>query len=204
MDPSVSPHPGKQHLRTEALARRRLQPGREEVSRAVLDRLWAMPEYVGAQTVLSYVSFRHELSTRELLDRAWSDGKQLAVPYCVDDHLELFRIEGLGDLEPGMMGILEPKAELRHLPERKVAVERLDLVVVPGVAFDVHCGRLGYGKGYYDRLLRHASPQTALVALAFECQVFPEVPMMGHDVRVDKLLTERSLYVRTGPRFGKA
>ena len=75
-----------------------------------------------------------------------------------------------------MYKILEPKAELRSLPEKRFMPEQLDLVMVPGVAFDRSGGRMGHGFGYYDKLLQHARPDAPLVALAFECQLFPEIP----------------------------
>ena len=75
---------------------------------------------------------------------------------------------------------------------------------MPGLAFDRQCGRIGYGKGYYDRLLQQARADAALVAVAFECQVFPEVPVLPHDVRVDKIITEEAIYERSQPRFGAA
>jgi 5-formyltetrahydrofolate cyclo-ligase len=99
------------------------------------------------------------------------------------------------DLAPGTLGILEPRDELRKCAERKVDVGEIDLLVVPGVAFDPGGGRLGHGKGYYDRLLRRAPRETPSVGLAFECQVFPEVPMMEHDVFLHKVITENTAYV---------
>ena len=66
----------------------------------------------------------------------------------------------------------------------------LDLVMVPGTAFDLHGGRLGQGKGYYDRLLSNARPDAPLVALAFDCQIFEEIPVAAHDVFMDLVLTE--------------
>src|SRR5690606_12589692 len=95
------------------------------------------------------------------------------------------------ELELGMYKILEPRQDLRNLPEKQVAVEELDLVMVPGVAFDPRGGRMGHGKGYYDKLLQNARPDCPLVALAFECQIFDEVPSGGHDLFMDKVVTER-------------
>ena len=97
-----------------------------------------------------------------------------------------------------MYKILEPRAELRALESKRVAVEDLELVMVPGVAFDRRGGRMGHGKGYYDKLLEHARPDTPLVALAFECQLFPEVPMQAHDVFMDKIITELAVYPGRG------
>ena len=126
----------------------------------------------------------------------WSLGKRIAVPCCVGDQLELFWLEHLDELAPRTLGILEPKEGIRRRSERKVDLTTLDLIVVPGVAFDRTGGRIGHGKRYYDRLLCKARPDTAIVALAFECQVFPKVPMLDHDIFMDKVVTEIAVYQR--------
>ena len=95
-----------------------------------------------------------------------------------------------GDLAPGTLGILEPKPELREQDQRRAEVQELDLLVIPGLAFDRQGGRLGYGKGYFDRLLPGARPDALLAAVAFECQLFDAVPMQPYDVRVDAVITE--------------
>jgi 5-formyltetrahydrofolate cyclo-ligase len=74
----------------------------------------------------------------------------------------------------------------------------LNLVMVPGVAFDRRGARMGHGKGYYDKLLEHARPDTPLVALAFECQLFDEIPTAEHDVFMDKIITEKAIYPGRG------
>jgi len=190
----------KHEIRRSAHARRDAQSDPEAASRVIFDRLAQMPEYVDARTVLSYVSFHNEVSTRQFLARVWSDGKRLAVPYCVGDCLELFRLESCDELAPRTLGILEPKADYLGRVDRRIGPGELDLIVVPGLAFDPQCGRIGYGKGYYDRLLRQVSAKTAVVAVAFACQVFPEVPVLGYDVRMDKVVTEREVYQRSQPR----
>jgi 5-formyltetrahydrofolate cyclo-ligase len=102
------------------------------------------------------------------------------------------------ELDVGMYKILEPKAELRTVPAKRVDVKEIDLVMVPGVAFDRTGARMGHGKGYYDKLLEHARPETPLVALAFECQLFPEIPTQSHDVFMDKIITEANIFEGRG------
>jgi 5-formyltetrahydrofolate cyclo-ligase len=106
----------------------------------------------------------------------------------------------MDELELGMYRILEPKQELRTVVEKRVEVDELDLIMVPGVAFDVRGARTGHGKGYYDKLLEHARPDTPLVALAFECQMFEEIPVEEHDVFMDKVVTEKAVYAGRGRR----
>lgn len=72
--------------------------------------------------------------------------------------------------------------------------------MAPGLAFDRQCGRIGYGKGYYDRLFGEVRDDAAIVAVAFQCQIFPDVPVLPYDFRVDKIVTEEAVYERTLPR----
>ena len=190
----------KHHLRAAAHIRRLHQPDGERLSRLIFQRLVSLPQYASARAVLCYVSFRSEVGTREFIARLWAEGKQVVVPYCIAQRLELVCLRGFSDLDPGTLGILEPKAELREQSDRRVQVQELDLLVIPGLAFDRQCGRLGYGKGYFDRLLPGARPEALLAAVAFECQLFPAVPMQPYDVRVDAVVTEADVYRRTLPR----
>lgn len=185
----------KQALRTQAHAARNAQPDKDETSRRILARFLSLPEYQAARTVLFYVDARSEVRTRHDLPDALTHGKKIVVPWCNDQgQLELFHLESMEELSVGMYKILEPKTELRLLPAKQVAVAELDVVMVPGVAFDRRGGRMGHGKGYYDKLLEHARPNTPLVALAFECQLFDEIPMAAHDVFMDRVLTEKDAY----------
>lgn len=157
-----------------------------------------LPEYAAARTVMFYVDVRTEVRTRQSLPEALGHGKRIVVPYCVDGALELFRLESMDELAIGMYKILEPKPELRAAPGKPVDVRELDLVMVPGVAFDRRGARMGHGMGYYDKLLEHARADAPLVALAFECQLFPEIPTQEHDVFMDKIITEQALYPGRG------
>jgi 5-formyltetrahydrofolate cyclo-ligase len=188
----------KRAIREESHARRNAQSNKNELSREIVARFMALPEYAAAETVMFYVDVRSEVRTRNDLANALTTGKRIVVPYCVDGELELFHLEDMDELQIGMYKILEPKPELRSVQTKRVEVEQLDLIMVPGVAFDRRGGRMGHGKGYYDKLLEHARPDTPLVALAFECQMFPEVPVAEHDIFMDKIITEAAVYPGRG------
>lgn len=194
----------KKEIREQAHARRNAQENKDALSRAICETFVALPAYAAAKTVLFYVDVRSEVRTRDYLATALTHGKTIVVPWCNDQgQLELFRLESMQELAIGMYKILEPKAELRKLPEKQVAVETLDLVMVPGVAFDRRGARMGHGKGYYDKLLEHARPDAPLVALAFECQLFPEIPTADHDVFMDQIVTEKAVYPGQGRASAK-
>jgi len=189
----------KQTLRTEAHARRKAQENKDELSNTICETFAAMPSYEKADTVLFYVDVRSEVRTRGYLPEALGHDKKIIVPWCNDEgELELFHLESMDELEIGMYKILEPRPDLRHLPEKQVTPDSLDLIMVPGVAFDRQGGRMGHGKGYYDKLLQHARADTPLVAPAFECQLFPEIPMDSHDIYMDLIITEKSTYPGRG------
>jgi len=184
----------KATLRAEARRRRSAQADKDAVSRRICASVAARPEFDDARTVLFYVDHGSEVRTRSLLDEAFARGKTVVVPYCVGDDLRLFRLEAMSELSPGAYDILEPRPALRALADRHVAPADLDLVVVPGVAFDAHGARLGQGKGFYDRLIAQLRPETFLVAPAFECQMLDAVPTLPHDQPVHRVVTETNVY----------
>ncbi len=191
----------KKILREQAHANRNAQPDKDELSQRICAAFAALPAYAAARTVLFYVDVRSEVRTRQYLPTALTHGKKIVVPWCNDrGELELFHLERMDELALGMYRILVPRPELRALPEKQVGPRALDLVMVPGVAFDRTGARMGHGKGYYDKLLQHARADAPLVALAFECQLFPEIPMANHDVFMDQIITEQAVYEGKGRR----
>lgn len=189
----------KNALRKQAHSNRNDQPDKDELSRRIVGAFMSLPEYAKADSVLFYVDVRSEVRTRNDLQTALSSGKTIVVPWCNDaGELELFRLTSMDQLEIGMYKILEPKQELRNADEHQIGVEDLDLIMVPGVGFDARGARMGHGKGYYDKLLEHARKDTPLIALAFECQMFEEIPVAGHDVFMDKVVTEDHVYPGRG------
>ncbi|MDB5391991.1 MAG: putative 5-formyltetrahydrofolate cyclo-ligase [Planctomycetaceae bacterium] len=189
----------KREIREQAHANRKEQPDKDAISAIIVEKFLELPEYETADTVMFYVDVRTEVKTRDFLSVALLHGKKVVVPFCrPDGHLELFWLQNMNELSVGMYKILEPKAELRGLPEKKVEPEDLDLVMVPGVAFDRNGARMGHGFGYYDKLLEHTRATTPLVALAFECQLFEEIPTADHDIFMDKIITEAAIYQGRG------
>jgi 5-formyltetrahydrofolate cyclo-ligase len=190
----------KRNLRAAARLRRLGQQNGEALSEAIFARLFGLPQYRQAKSVLCYVSLGDEVATHAALRRMLAEHKRVVIPYCHAENIELFCLHGLDELAPGMLGILEPKPELRVQSLRRAEVRELDLLVIPGLAFDRQGGRLGHGKGYFDRFLPKARADALLAAVAFECQLVDSIPMGPQDVRVDAVITEAGVYHRTLPR----
>ncbi len=188
----------KTRLRSEVLARRDAEPGREAKSEAIGRRVALLDDYAAARVIAWFVGVRSEVVTRPMIGAALALGRQVAVPWVDGDEIRLCRIESLDDLQPAPFGLLEPPATMRSDATRLVAASSIDFFAVPGLAFDLAGGRLGHGRGYYDRLLGRARPDASRTALAFECQIVDRVPMTATDLRVDRIVTE--VAVHTGWR----
>ena len=179
----------KRELRRAASAARDAVRDRAAAATAACAHLSALAPYRSAQVVLWYASMPSELATSPAIEAALAEGKRVAVPWCDGDDLGLWRLESVSELEPGTWGIPEPPPSRRGETERLVAPEAIELVVVPGLAFDRRGRRLGHGKGYYDRLLARSSAVRA--GLCYEAQLFPNVPAGPRDAVMDWLVTER-------------
>jgi len=188
----------KKAIREEALRRRGSIPGavRRAKDRALAERLLCLDEYRKAGRVLLYAAFRTEAATEEIIEAAIRSGREVVLPRVDAENGALTKhvIGGLHELSPGYRGIPEPTSEAR------VKVEEVDLVVVPGVAFDPSGRRLGYGGGYYDRLLPRIKGVKPVVALAYEEQLFESLPGEEHDVGVDIIVTDRRVIRCHGQR----
>lgn len=137
-----------------------------------------------------YLNLPEEVETTRFLPLL--SPSSVIVPYCVGNDLRLFRLESLEELQPQTMGILEPKAELVEIADRKFEPKNLDLVLVPGLGFDLEGQRIGRGGGFYDRFLAELPQNVLKIALAFETQLLPSgrIPVEKHDQRVDTIVTE--------------
>jgi 5-formyltetrahydrofolate cyclo-ligase len=167
---------------------------REQKSKKITSSLFELPEYKKAKAIMSYVSTGPEVSTRDFILSAFSHGKRIVVPAVnsKDCALTLHEIRSLQELVPGFASIPEPKDRSQIFPKSQV-----DLAVLPGLAFDEKCNRLGKGKAMFDRLL--AGMECPKIALAFEFQLTKKVPTHEHDVPVGMVLTEERLIRRVRP-----
>ena len=190
----------KRRLRKNFIQKRdAIQPSQKRLKEASIEkRLFALKEFIKAETILCYVSFRSEVNTRNYLEDVITLGKKLVLPRVDAKHrsLRLFEVRDPAELSPGYMGILEPKISTH----REVTLSDIDLIIIPGTGFDRTGSRLGYGGGYYDRLLSYESKQLAkverhimTVALAFEEQLGDQIPAEPHDIKVDMIVTDKRL-----------
>lgn len=161
-------------------------------SREIKRNLFSLEVFLKSQTVSFYVSMETEVQTDEMVTEALAMGKRVAVPY-IDRESGKLSLSELKDpakeLAPGPYTILQPHEELL----RPVPLEQVQLVIVPGVAFDPRGRRLGFGKGFYDKLLAQKGGGATCVGLAFQFQVLEEIPAYGHDVPMDMIVTEKGV-----------
>lgn len=183
----------KQLLRKRILTRLRDQPERLRriKSGRIARALRRLPEYRKAQAILCYVDFDGEVQTRAILEKSLSDGKKVFVPVVADRARRHLVVAQIKDLEKdlahrGHYGIARPL----RLSSREIPLSTLDLVILPGVAFDGQGNRLGRGGGYFDRFLSRVPPSVPRVGLAFRFQVVAKLPSETHDQPVSRVITE--------------
>ena len=180
---------GKKEIRAEVKKRRREadEETLHEKSLQILERFRQLSPYKHPPLLLAYVHAKREVETRLLMRCAWDDGKKVAVPRVDGDGImHFYYLRSLKDLEPGAFGIMEPRADCR------ICEPEEGLLLMPGVAFDEQGHRVRYGGGYYDRYLEK-HPHLIHIALAFEFQIFPEVPSEKHDICPDLIVTENRI-----------
>jgi 5-formyltetrahydrofolate cyclo-ligase len=181
----------KKTIRDEVLEKRDRIPHaiKAEKNLFIRNSLYALHEFIDAKTILFYASFRSEVETHSMIKQALKAGKNLILPkvYKEGHRLLLYELKDLRELNAGFMGIPEP-----FVPdERLFAIDDIDLIIIPGAAFDYSGNRLGYGAGYYDSLLAERKRKIPVIALAYEEQIVDSIPSEEHDVRVDMIVTDK-------------
>lgn len=182
----------KQSLRQRIIAAREKLPAPERLrlSRAVIGSVCDLTAYRQAQTVLGYLNFGAEVAAELWVRQALADGKRVLLPRVnrASKHLDLYKVQDLEeDVAPGLWGIREPVVERCT---KEDALGKVDFILLPGVAFTRGGARLGYGGGFYDRLLARMPDRPALVAGAFALQVVQEIPQESTDRKIEWLVTE--------------
>jgi 5-formyltetrahydrofolate cyclo-ligase len=178
----------KDQIRKKVLdARHRLAPEkRRALSAEIENTLFGLPEFRSAPLVMLFASFQSEVETHHMIRRALAEGKRVVLPKVRGKDLELIEIGNFDrDVSPGAWGIPEPDQG------KRIGLHEVGLIVVPGAVFVGRGNRVGYGGGFYDKLL--ASYPGMTVALAFELQILPAVPADLHDIPVKKIVTEKRI-----------
>lgn len=185
----------KRSLRQEMHARRRALSHAEwqASSRLAQQNLLALEEYRRANCIALYSAVHNETDTADILPDAFGSGKRVLFPVVCGQEMVLRRVTGFDCLESGCFGILEPCAT-----GGDYAADEADLIVVPGVAFDMDGHRIGFGKGFYDRFLDHPGRKAHLVGLCHDFQLIGEsIPAEGHDIRMEIIVTDKRI-IRCG------
>lgn len=155
-----------------------------KLSREVIGSLESLEEFQKAECIFCYYSMKDEVDTRELISKYISK-KKFILPVIVGDNLVLKEFTPDGDMEKVIFGILEPQGE------EFTNYKKIDLVIVPGVAFDEQKNRLGRGKGYYDRILKEIKAKK--IGICFDFQLITKVPVENFDVKLDTIVSQNTI-----------
>lgn len=154
-------------------------------SSAITKRLLALPEVDGAETILAFASIRNEVRTRASMAAAWAAGKRVVLPRVAGDELQLCLVDSETVLVEGAFSVPEPPETSAIVPPSQV-----DVALVPALAVDPRGYRIGYGGGYYDKLIPQLR-RACTCAVAYDFQLIAEVPELPFDVAVDVVVTDR-------------
>jgi 5-formyltetrahydrofolate cyclo-ligase len=184
----------KTEIRQHALAQRDALSKKErtEKSAAIMDRLFDFANFLEARIVMFYMNQKSEVHTDEMVRKALLMGKIIALPVVDPEKGEIvpYKVDNLErDVGPGYGGILEPISQRC----KQIPVRHINLSIVPAIALDERGGRVGHGTGFYDRFIPRLDVTTRKVALAFECQIVPQIPMEPHDRYIDIIITEKRI-----------
>jgi 5-formyltetrahydrofolate cyclo-ligase len=181
----------KRSLRSQLLAQRRAlgHEGWRSSSHAAQCNLLSLDEYARAECIALYAPAHNEADTRLVLAEALKSGKRVLYPAVCGHQMVLRSIERLDDLQTGTFGILEPcPTGTDHL------ADEADMIVVPGVAFDLSGHRVGYGKGFYDRFLHHSVRKAHLIGLCHDFQVTEAlIPADPHDIPMEIVISDKRI-----------
>lgn len=181
----------KSQFREEFLNKRKALPFSfiQEASRKIFEGIISSKEFQTAQTISSYYPFRNEVDLLCLVE--FSPTKTIVFPRVVKGttKLDFYSVKSLNNFGKGVFGLMEPKL---FLP--KIEIEKIDLFLVPGLAFTKSGDRLGYGGGYYDETLRHKKPSSKTMGVSFDIQIADSLPNDPWDLKLDFIATETTLY----------
>lgn len=159
---------------------------KELIDNKIFNELINTDLYKRSINIFIYISFSNEINTRNIIEKAFKDKKNVFIPkvYKDDKLMKAIKLNSIDELKKNSMGILEPIDDSNYIEK-----ENIDLIVVPGVVFDKECNRIGYGGGYYDRYLKDIKSKENKIALAYDLQIVDKIESEVHDIKVDYIIT---------------
>ncbi len=167
----------------------------DTLSEKIVSTLTKLPVFINSRRIMLYMSFGSEVDTFKLIEYCKELGKSVIVPFCVskDRRLVPTEIKSIeNDLVKNRIGFLEPKKELVEA----ASTEDIDIIILPGLAFDRGCYRVSYGGGYYDRFLGKLDFSIPTIGLVYDFQLIDVIPAEEHDIPVDYVITDKRIIVR--------
>ena len=159
-----------------------------DLSAWLTERFCSLKEFQAAPCLFAYNSFNQEVRTETIIRRALDEGKRVAVPKVIGERMEFRYISSPDDLEPGLLGIPEPKDGLKVADGKEPRI----LMLTPGLAFDPSGSRIGYGKGLYDRYIgEHWRENITMIALCYDFQMLDYIETEPFDRKVDLVIAAR-------------
>lgn len=180
----------KSSIRRTMLAQRRSLSEKESrsASLSIQHSFLETEEYHHARGIVVYASIHKEVDTEEIVRAAFVSGKKVAFPAVVHHGLVFREVTEISSMKRGIFGIMEPCATGRNFD-----LDEADIVVLPGIAFDLNGHRIGYGKGYYDKTLHRLEGNGRLIGLCYDFQLVERIAGEPHDVKMDLIITEKRI-----------
>lgn len=176
----------KKILREEYILIRSRIENKKEKSNTIVDKIIKTDQYKDSKIIAIYKSMKTEVDTSKLIKYSINNGKIIALPRVEENELKFYKINSTEEnLEKSKFGIEEPLGKKENLIDSNL----IDLVIVPGICFDLEKNRLGFGKGYYDRFLKQKDFKS--IGICFDEQITKKVPTNNNDMKVKEIITEK-------------
>lgn len=189
----------KENIRRKILKQRGRMTQEEAsiLSEKIIEKLKKIPVYKTSKTIMLYLSFGNEVDSTKIIEDCFKDGKRVVMPYCRKSDMSITPTE-IKDIEMDLsendMGYKQPKKDSLS----PVDPSEIDLIIVPGIAFDRKGYRVGFGAGYYDRFLGKLNFELPTIGLAYDFQIIDSfIKMEDYDIPVDYVMTDQRIIIRT-------
>lgn len=184
----------KKELRKIMLDKRNMLNFEDKIKydKVIYDSIIERDLFINSKNIFIFVSYQNEVDTRKIIQYGLEHNKNICVPKIISksEGMISIKIKSFDELEKSKYGILEPKSN-----DNIVKPEDIDLILLPGLAFDFYGGRLGYGGGFYDRYLKAVSKESIKLGITYNFQIIPKVPVDEHDYLVDGVITDKDTYL---------